>query len=205
MMQAFKTITGVMAYLPISNIDTDMIIPKQYLKTIKRTGLGSYLFAEMRYDEANKPKTDFILNQPDFKNAEILLTEENFGCGSSREHAVWSLIDFGITVVIAPSFADIFYSNCFKNGLLPITLSKADIQQLIAKKNNLVTVNLEDQLIRVESLEIPFSIDAWRRETLLKGLDEIGETLSYEKEITAFETKQKIDQPWLFSGVKHHA
>lgn len=194
-----------MAYLPISNIDTDMIIPKQYLKTIKRTGLGSYLFAEMRYDEANKPKTDFILNQPDFKNAEILLTEENFGCGSSREHAVWSLIDFGITVVIAPSFADIFYSNCFKNGLLPITLSKADIQQLIAKKNNLVTVNLEDQLIRVESLEIPFSIDAWRRETLLKGLDEIGETLSYEKEITAFETKQKIDQPWLFSGVKHHA
>ncbi|HAT6902724.1 TPA: 3-isopropylmalate dehydratase small subunit [Legionella pneumophila] len=204
-MQAFKTITGVMAYLPISNIDTDMIIPKQYLKTIKRTGLGSYLFAEMRYDETNKPKTDFILNQPDFKNAKILLTEENFGCGSSREHAVWSLIDFGITVVIAPSFADIFYSNCFKNGMLPITLSKADIQQLIAQKNNLVTVNLEDQLIRVESLEIPFSIDAWRRETLLKGLDEIGETLSYEKEITAFETKQKNDQPWLFQGVGHHA
>lgn len=190
-----------MAYLPISNIDTDMIIPKQYLKTIKRTGLGAYLFAEMRYDEENKPKTDFILNMPNFQHAKILLTEENFGCGSSREHAVWSLLDFGIQVVIAPSFADIFYSNCFKNGLLPIVLSKAEIQQLLEKKNNLVTVDLESQTVCVDTFKIPFSIDAYRRETLLKGLDEIGETLAYEKEISIFEAKQKIAQPWLFKGV----
>lgn len=202
-MQAFKTITGVMAYLPVPNIDTDMIIPKQYLKTIKRTGLGTWLFAEMRYDEANQPKSDFILNQPSFQQTRILLAEDNFGCGSSREHAVWSLLDFGIQVVIAPSFADIFYSNCFKNGLLPIVLPKADIQELVERNNNRVTVDLESQVIRVDTLEMPFSIDAWRRETLLKGLDEIGETLIYEKEISAFETEQNIAQPWLFEGVNH--
>src|SRR3990167_10158125 len=141
-MQAFITFTSVMAYLPIANIDTDMIIPKQYLKTIKRTGLGQYLFAELRYDENHMAKLDFILNQPPFNNAKILLAEDNFGCGSSREHAVWSLMDFGIRVIIAPSFADIFYSNCFKNGLLPIVLSKATIQQLAEQKNNLLTINL---------------------------------------------------------------
>ncbi|HDV5691872.1 TPA: 3-isopropylmalate dehydratase small subunit [Legionella pneumophila] len=199
-MQAFKTITGAMAYLPIANIDTDMIIPKQYLKTIKRTGLGAWLFAEMRYDEKNQPKPDFILNQPNFQQTKILLAEENFGCGSSREHAVWSLLDFGIQVVIAPSFADIFYSNCFKNGLLPIILPKVDIQRIVERSNNLVTVDLESQIIRVDTLEIPFSIDAWRRETLLKGLDEIGETLIYEQAIMAFEIKQKVTQPWLFEG-----
>mgnify|MGYP000467465037 CR=1 FL=1 len=199
-MKAFKTITGIMAYLPIANVDTDMIIPKQYLKTIKRTGLGAYLFAEMRYDENNKPKSNFILNQPVFQNTTILLSEENFGCGSSREHAVWSLMDFGIRVIIAPSFADIFYSNCFKNGLLPIILPKATIQQLVEPKNNLITVNLELQMISISSLEIPFTIDAYRRNSLLKGLDEIGETLTYEKEIVAFERKQKIGQPWLYSG-----
>lgn len=204
-MQAFKTFTGVMAYLPIANIDTDMIIPKLYLKTVKRTGLGAYLFAEMRYDEANKPKADFILNQPDFQNTSILLSEENFGCGSSREHAVWSLIDFGIRVVIAPSFADIFYSNCFKNGLLPITLPKAEIEQLVAQKNNTVTVNLESQRINLDTLELSFSIDAYRRDTLLQGLDEIGETLAYEKEIFAFEMQQKIEQPWLFNGAVTYA
>lgn len=199
-MQAFKTITGAMAYLPIANIDTDMIIPKQYLKTIKRTGLGAWLFAEMRYDETNQPKPDFILNQPNFQQTKILLAEENFGCGSSREHAVWSLLDFGIQVVIAPSFADIFYSNCFKNGLLPIILPKVDIQRLVERNNNLVTVDLETQIIRVDTLEIPFFIDAWRRETLLKGLDEIGETLTYKQAIIAFEIKQKVTQPWLFEG-----
>ena len=199
-MQAFKTITGVMAYLPIANVDTDMIIPKQYLKTIKRTGLGDYLFAEMRYDEYNKPKLNFILNQSEFQNTTILVSEENFGCGSSREHAVWSLMDFGIRVIIAPSFADIFYSNCFKNGLLPIILPKATIQQLVASKNNSVTVNLDLQIISMGSLEIPFTIDAYRRDSLLKGLDEIGETLTYEKEIAAFEKKQKTKQPWLYSG-----
>lgn len=199
-MQPFKTITGIMAYLPIANIDTDMIIPKQYLKTIKRTGLGAYLFAEMRYDENNKPKSNFILNQPEFQSTTILLSEENFGCGSSREHAVWSLMDFGIRVIIAPSFADIFYSNCFKNGLLPIVLPKATIQQLAEQKNNLLTVNLESQIISIASLEIPFVIDAYRRDSLLNGLDEIGETLTYEKEIAIFEEKQKIEQPWLYSG-----
>ena len=202
-MQAFKTITGVMAYLPIANIDTDMIIPKQYLKTIKRTGLGTWLFAEMRYDEANQPKPDFILNQPNVQHTRILLAEENFGCGSSREHAVWSLLDFGIQVVIAPSFADIFYSNCFKNGLLPVVLAKTDIQQLVERTNNLVTVDLESQVILVDTLEIPFSIEAFRRQTLLKGLDEIDETLVYEEDISAFETEQIIAQPWLFEGVNH--
>ena len=199
-MQAFKTVTGIMAYLPIANIDTDMIIPKQYLKTIKRTGLGAYLFAEMRYDENNKPRSNFILNQPAFQNTTILLSEENFGCGSSREHAVWSFMDFGIRVIIAPSFADIFYSNCFKNGLLPIVLPKATIQQLAEQKNNLLTINLELQIISIASLEIPFVIDAYRRDSLLNGLDEIGETLTYEKEIATFEKKQKIEQPWLYSG-----
>ncbi len=202
-MQAFKTITGAMAYLPIANIDTDMIIPKQYLKTIKRTGLGTWLFAEMRYDEANQPKPDFILNQPNFQQTKILLAEENFGCGSSREHAVWSLLDFGVQVVIAPSFADIFYSNCFKNGLLPIVLAKVDIQRLVDQKNDPVTVDLDLQVIRIDTLEISFSIDAWRRETLLKGLDEIGETLAYAKDISIFEIQQKIAQPWLFEGVIH--
>jgi 3-isopropylmalate/(R)-2-methylmalate dehydratase small subunit len=199
-MKAFKTITGIMAYLPIANVDTDMIIPKQYLKTIKRTGLGAHLFSEMRYDVNNKPKLNFILNQPEFQNTTILLSEENFGCGSSREHAVWSLMDFGIRVIIAPSFADIFYSNCFKNGLLPITLPKAAIQQLVDQKNHLPTINLESQIISIASLEIPFVIDAYRRDFLLKGLDEIGETLTYEKEIAAFEKKQKNRQPWLYSG-----
>ena len=202
-MQAFKEITGVMAYLPIANIDTDMIIPKQYLKTIKRTGLGTWLFAEMRYDEANQPKPDFILNQPNFQQTRILLAEENFGCGSSREHAVWSLLDFGVQVVIAPSFADIFYSNCFKNGLLPVVLPKADIKRLVERNSNLVTVDLESQVIRVDTLEMSFSIDAWRRKTLLKGLDEIGETLAYEAVISTFENQQKIAQPWLFEGVIH--
>ncbi len=197
-MQAFKTITGVMAYLPIANIDTDMIIPKQYLKTVTRTGLGTYLFAELRYDEANNPKADFILNQVGYKSTEILLAEENFGCGSSREHAVWSLLDFGIKVVIAPSFADIFYNNSFKNGLLPIVLTKEQIELLREHKEKLVTVNLELQLIRFHSLTFPFSIDAYRKESLLKGLDEIAQTLLYEDKIATFEVKQKINQPWLF-------
>lgn len=198
MMQAFKTITGIIACLPIANIDTDMIIPKQYLKTVKRTGLGACLFADMRYDEANNPKADFILNQPGFQKANILLGGDNFGCGSSREHAVWSLMDFGIRVIIAPSFADIFYSNCFKNGLLPIALPKASIQQLTEHRDYPVSVNLESKIISFASLEIPFEIDDYRRDALLKGLDEIGETLTYEKDIAAFEREQRISQPWLY-------
>ena len=204
MMLAFKTFTGVMGYLPLSNIDTDMIIPKQYLKTIKRTGLGSYLFAEMRFDEANEPKSNFFLNQPEFRDTKILLTEENFGCGSSREHAVWSLLDFGIRVIIAPSFADIFYSNCFKNGLLPIVLPKNIIQQLVKQQDHLASINLETQIIQLAAFEIAFTIDGYRRETLLKGMDEIDETLTYEQQICDFENKQKIVQPWLFEeGVNH--
>jgi 3-isopropylmalate/(R)-2-methylmalate dehydratase small subunit len=179
-------------------VDTDMIIPKQYLKTIKRTGLGNYLFAELRFDESGQPKSDFVLNQPEFQNTAVLLGEDNFGCGSSREHAVWSFIDFGIKVIIAPSFADIFYSNCFKNGLLPIILPKKTIQQLV--KYPLVTINLESQTIHVGSEVIPFVIDAYRRESLLQGLDEIGETLTYQNEIAAFEQQQQTKQPWLYSG-----
>jgi 3-isopropylmalate/(R)-2-methylmalate dehydratase small subunit len=198
-MKAFNTFTGTMAYLPISNIDTDMIIPKQHLKTIKRTGLGVFLFSEMRYDDQNQPISTFVLNQPAFQKASILLAEENFGCGSSREHAAWSLADFGIRVIIAPSFADIFYSNCFKNGLLPIVLPKEKIQRLIDPKDHVATINLEAQTICVDDLEIPFSIDPYRRDTLLQGLDEIGETLVYEKDIAAFELQQKEMQPWLYA------
>ena len=158
----------------------------------------------MRYDEASNPKTDFILNQPEFQNTKILLAEENFGCGSSREHAVWSLVDFGIAVVIAPSFADIFYSNCFKNGLLPVVLPKEQIDLIMKQKNKSVTVNLESQIICMDLLEVPFTIDAYRKETLLNGLDEIAETLVYEDKISAFETRQKMIQPWLFGGEMHH-
>ncbi|CEG57154.1 3-isopropylmalate dehydratase small subunit [Legionella fallonii] len=197
-MKAFKTVTGVMAYLPIANIDTDMIIPKQYLKTITRTGLGNYLFAEMRYDEVNNPKADFILNQNDYQNTRILVAEENFGCGSSREHAVWSLVDFGINVVIAPSFADIFYNNSFKNGLLPIVLTMEEISLLKVHTAKLVTVNLESQFISMDSLVFSFSIDAYRKESLLHGWDEIAQTLLYEDKISTFEATQKIYQPWLF-------
>lgn len=199
-MRAFKKITSIAVHLPIPNIDTDMIIPKQYLKTIKRTGLGKCLFAELRYDEANQLKDDFVLNKPAYRNAGILLTEKNFGCGSSREHAVWSLLDFGIQVVIAPSFADIFYDNCFKNGLLPIQLSSEAIQSLANKKDELITVDLESQWIQVGSLQILFSIDSYRRDQLLQGLDEISRTLAYEPQIIAFEKNQRRRQPWLYAG-----
>lgn len=195
-MQAFKTITDILGYLPISNIDTDMIIAKQHLKTIKKSGLGAYLFSELRFEE-NKV--------PPLPKTQILLTQDNFGCGSSREHAVWSLLDFGIKVIIAPSFADIFYSNCFKNGLLPITLPSEAIATLIENRKTPVTVCLKSQKIKADTFEIPFSIDAHRRETLLKGLDEIGETLVYENDITSFEAKQRVNKPWLFLGEHKHA
>jgi 3-isopropylmalate/(R)-2-methylmalate dehydratase small subunit len=199
-MQPFQTVTSVIAYLPVPNIDTDMIIPKQYLKTIKRTGLGKFLFAEMRYDASGNIQPDFVLNKPIYQNAKILLVEENFGCGSSREHAVWSLIDFGIKVVIAPSFADIFYSNCFKNGLLPITLSKDQVHALSIQANQQVTVDLNKQQISSEKFKISFSLEAYRREALMKGLDEIGETLCFSEKINVFEERQKLEQPWLYLG-----
>lgn len=196
-MQPFQTLDSIIAYLPIPNVDTDMIIPKQYLKTIKRTGLGKTLFAELRYDESGKPKPDFILNHPRFSHANILLAEENFGCGSSREHAVWALLDFGIKVIIAPSFADIFYNNCFKNGILPIILPKEQVN-VLAQEKNAITVNLELQNITTATLQIPFFLDSFRRDALLQGLDEIGETLLFAEKITAFEEKQKIESPWYF-------
>ncbi len=196
-MQAFKKITGIMAYLPLSNIDTDMIIPKQYLKTIKRTGLGKFLFGDIRYDAEGNIESNFILNKEPYNKAQILLTEENFGCGSSREHAAWSLVDFGIKVVIAPSFADIYYNNGFKNGILNITLPKAEIDQL-AKESGPVTVDLENQKISVNNLIIPFTIESYRREALLSGLDEIGEALTFESKISDFEKQQKIEKPWLY-------
>lgn len=200
-MQAFKTVTSVIAYLPIANIDTDMIIPKQYLKTIKRTGLGKFLFADMRYEASGKPNASFILNQSPYDQAQILLVEENFGCGSSREHAAWSLVDFGITVVIAPSFADIYYNNGFKNGILNIILSQNEIKKL-AQSKGLVTIDLEKQVIITRELIIPFTVEIYRRNALLKGLDDTGETLMLEAEITAFERKQRQQQPWLYRGIK---
>jgi 3-isopropylmalate/(R)-2-methylmalate dehydratase small subunit len=196
-MEPFTTLTAKAAYLPISNIDTDMLIPKQYLKTIKRSGLGRFLFSERRYDDKGKPRPDFPLNQkPD---AQILLAGENFGCGSSREHAPWALADFGIRVIIAPSFADIFYNNCFKNGLLPLRLNAASIEALRAKDDP-ITINLENQRVTQGKLSFPFEIEVTHKEALLKGLDEIAKVLQLKDKISAFERKHLSEQPWLAAG-----
>lgn len=189
-MKVFTKVSSIIAYLPISNIDTDMIIPKQYLKTIKRTGLGQYAFAELRYDERGQTKPDFILNQMPFRQAQILLALDNFGCGSSREHAPWSLSDFGFRVIIAPSFADIFYGNAIKNGLLLITLPEAEIKQL-AQVTTPVTVDLIKERIDSDRFSIPFKIEEDKRQILLQGLDDIAETLKYEQAISAFERHHK--------------
>jgi len=192
-MEKFTTLTGQIAYIKLSNIDTDMIIPKQYLKTIKRTGLGKFLFAEMRYQTDGKPVADFILNQqPDTK---ILITGENFGCGSSREHAPWALLDFGIRAVIAPSFADIFYNNCFKNGILPIKLSQADIQTLI--QDPVLTIDLEEQTVKGIHHSFYFGLDEHRKTVLLDGLDDIEKVMKYKSNIDAFEKKHFKKYPWL--------
>lgn len=193
-MTPFTTLTARTAYLPISNIDTDMLIPKQYLKTVKRSGLGRHLFAEQRYDGKGQPLPDFPLNQrPD---AKILLAGENFGCGSSREHAPWALADFGIRVLIAPSFADIFYNNCFKNGLLPIRLDAASIDSL-RQKDSPVTVNLENQRVSQDDLSFSFDIQPAYKETLLKGLDEIERVLQFKEKISTFERDRFSKHPWL--------
>ncbi len=201
-MQKFTSLSGVAAPLPLINIDTDMIIPKQYLKTIKRTGLGTGLFSELRYDEQGGENPEFVLNKPAYRQAEILVTGDNFGCGSSREHAPWALLDFGIRCVIAPSFADIFYNNCFKNGILPIALPQEQIDLLMedAEKgsNARITVDLESQSIeRPNGETIAFEVDAFRRHCLLNGLDDIGLTLQHGSEIDAFEAKMSGDQPWV--------
>ena len=200
-MDKFTALTGVAAPLPIINIDTDMIIPKQYLKTIKRTGLGSALFSEMRYSQDGKELPDFVLNKPAYRKAQILVTGQNFGCGSSREHAPWALLDFGIRCVIAPSFADIFYNNCFKNGILPIVLPQDDIDKLMDDAsrgaNAVVSVDLEKQEIRgPDGGMIKFDVDAFRKQCLLNGWDDIGLTMRHEKSIDDFEAKRRASQPW---------
>jgi 3-isopropylmalate/(R)-2-methylmalate dehydratase small subunit len=204
-MDKFTTLTGVAAPLPMVNVDTDMIIPKQFLKTIKRTGLGQHLFNDMRYDESGAERTDFVLNRPAYRHASVLVAGDNFGCGSSREHAPWALLDFGIRCVIAPSFADIFYNNCFKNGILPIALPKETVESLLEAAqrgaNATVTVDLEKQEITTPDGEsIAFEIDSFRRHCLLNGLDDIGLTLEKDASIDSYESRQRVSQPWLFGG-----
>lgn len=200
-MQKFTVLTGVAAPLPMRNIDTDMIIPKQFLKTIKRTGLGKSLFFEMRYDDAGQELPGFVLNQPAYRTAEILVTGENFGCGSSREHAPWALLDFGIRCVIAPDFADIFYNNCFKNGILPIKLPQGDVDKLMDDANRganaTVTIDLVNQVIKgPDGGTIPFEVDAFRKHCLLNGLDDIGLTLQKADAIAAYEKTAAITRTW---------
>jgi 3-isopropylmalate/(R)-2-methylmalate dehydratase small subunit len=200
-MDKFTKLTGVAAPLPMINVDTDMIIPKQFLKTIKRTGLGVNLFFEMRYDDNGAENPEFVLNQPAYRTAQILVTGDNFGCGSSREHAPWALLDFGIRCVIAPSFADIFYNNCFKNGILPIRLPQEQVDMLMddAERgaNATVTVDLENQVITgPDGGEISFEIDPFRKHCLMEGLDDIGLTLQKDDKIASFEEKLGREQPW---------
>ncbi len=200
-MEKFTSLTSIAAALPLINIDTDMIIPKQFLKTIKRTGLGKNLFHEMRYDLNENEIADFVLNKPTFKNSKILIALDNFGCGSSREHAPWSLSDFGIRCVIAPSFADIFYNNCFKNGILPVILKNPEVLELLnfaKSENNSVTVNLASQEVRAEGKIYKFEIDSFRKHCLIEGLDDIGLTLQKSEEITKFELRNKDLTPWLY-------
>ena len=202
-MQKFDQLTGVAAPLPMMNVDTDMIIPKQFLKTIKRTGLGKNLFDEMRYTPDGKEIPDFVLNKPQYRKARILVAGANFGCGSSREHAPWALLDFGIRCVIAPSFADIFYNNCFKNGILPIKLSKEDVDKLMddAERgaNAIISIDLEKQEIRgPDGGCIRFDIDPFRKECLLNGLDDIGLTMQKAANIDSYEQKARVGQPWLW-------
>lgn len=200
-MEKFTKIESIPAYLSIVNVDTDMIIPKQFLKTIKRTGLGKSLFFEMRYDENGNPVKDFVLNQEPYTGSKILIAEKNFGCGSSREHAPWSLLDFGIRVVIAPSFADIFFNNCFKNGILPIVLKDEQIKELaeLAKEKKEIVVNLEDQKIeKGDNRPFEFEVEAFRKECLLNGYDDIALTLKKSTDIESFIDKNKSKTPWLF-------
>ncbi len=202
-MDKFIKLSAVPAPLPMNNIDTDMIIPQQFLKTIKRTGLGIHAFSNIRYHDDGSEREDFVLNRPAYRKAEILIAGKNFGCGSSREHAPWALKDFGIKCIIAPSFADIFYGNCFKNGLLPIKLPQEVIDRLMDDANRganaIITVDLEQQQITgPDGGIVSFEIDPYRRHCLLNGLDDIGLTLQKKAAIADYETKKKLTQPWLF-------
>jgi 3-isopropylmalate/(R)-2-methylmalate dehydratase small subunit len=203
-MRPFTTLTGIAAPMPAANVDTDKIIPARFLKTIARTGLGKSLFANMRYLEDGSENPDFVLNKEPYRKAEILIAFDNLGCGSSREHAPWALLDFGIRCVIAPDFADIFHANCFKNGVLPVALPRAICEQLMEDArlggNARLTVDLERQVVvRPNGEEIPFGIDAFRRHLLLNGLDDIGQTLQHAPAIDSFEAKQRAAQPWLYA------
>ena len=200
-MQKFTSIKGVPTYLHIVNIDTDMIIPKQFLKTIKRTGLGKNLFFDLRYDEKGNEIKDFILNQKPHNNSKILITGKNFGCGSSREHAPWALLDFGITCVISSSYADIFYNNCFKNGILPIILKEEKIKELSEYSNRKeeISVGLREQKIIYGNNEIEFDIDPFKKQCLLEGLDDIALSLEKSDKITSFEKDLKNKKPWIFN------
>ena len=204
-MKAFTTPTGIAAPLPQANVDTDKIIPARFLKTIARTGLGKSLFANIRYKEDGKENPDFILNQEPYRKAEILVAHENFGCGSSREHAPWALLDFGIRCVIAPSFGDIFHNNSFKNGILPIRLPREICDRLIEDTkmgaNARLTVDLARQVVvRPNGEEIPFDVDPFRKHLLLNGLDDIGQTLQHAPAIDSYEAKQRAAQPWLYQS-----
>ena len=199
-MDKFTTFNGIAAPLSMINVDTDMIIPKQFLKTIKRSGLGKNLFHELRYDLQGNVKNDFVLNWDPYKSAKILVTGQNFGCGSSREHAPWSLLDFGFRSIIAPSFADIFYNNCFKNGILPIRLNQSDVDYLMKEAENkkTLTINLEEENIVDESgKSINFKIEAFRKKCLIEGLDDISLTLKKSTEISIYEEKIKEKFPWI--------
>ena len=200
-MQKFTSTKGVPTYLPIVNIDTDMIIPKQFLKTIKRTGLGKNLFFELRYDENGNEIKDFILNQKPHNNSKILITGKNFGCGSSREHAPWALLDFGITCVISSSYADIFYNNCFKNGILPIILKEEKIKELseYSSRKEEISVDLKEQKIIYGNNEVEFDIDPFKKKCLLEGLDDIALSLERSDKITSFEKDLKNKKPWIFN------
>ena len=200
-MQKFNTLKSIPAYLPIVNIDTDMIIPKQFLKTIKRTGLGKNLFFEMRYDDDGNEIKDFSLNNEPFNNSRILIAGNNFGCGSSREHAPWALLDFGITCVISSSYADIFYSNCFKNGILPIILEEEKIKELSEYSNRKeeISVDLNEQKIVYGNNETKFDIDPFKKKCLLEGLDDIALSLEKSKQIDTYEKKLKENKPWIFN------
>ena len=200
-MKKFDTLESIPAYLPIVNIDTDMIIPKQFLKTIKRTGLGKNLFFEMRYDETGKEIENFILNNEPYTNSKILIAGKNFGCGSSREHAPWALLDFGITCIIGSSYADIFYNNCFKNGILPIILEEDKIKEIseYSSREEEIEINLNDQKIIFGNSEIKFDIDPFKKKCLLEGLDDIALSLEKSDKISSFEKKLKDTKPWIFN------
>ena len=200
-MKKFDTLESIPAYLPIVNIDTDMIIPKQFLKTIKRTGLGKNLFFEMRYDETGKEIENFILNNEPYTNSKILIAGKNFGCGSSREHAPWALLDFGITSVISSSFADIFYNNCFKNGILPIILNDEKIKELseYAKRKEEIFIDLKEEKIIFGNNETKFKIDPFKKKCLLEGLDDIALSLKKTEKIKDFEKILKSEKPWIFN------